>query len=835
VLLRFPPVGHLVAVCLASFTLAAVPLGAFGSFTPLWYANAVGVVALLRHPRGTWPVLLPAIYAVDALALAVFGDGPALLYAACHAVEIGLVAFLMQRFAGMPGPLLEGTRFTRMAAVFLLVPALSAAAAALIGAWTQAASFTQAFQAWYLASTLGLLVGGVTLLGWTDAALRKAFLHDLSRRRAAIVVGAALLSALLVHERDHQAAIFLTFPLMFGLTWFFGLLGATVGLLLTTLSAVLETLQGHGAFTLLAPAGSAMEERLETVQIYLAALLLSSVSLAVLHEKQKELTARVRSAAQARSEFLAAMSHEVRTPLTGVLGMVDLLVAEALTVRQRNYVETMQASGRHLLSVINDILDFSRIESGRLELERAEFQVPELTHDVVAIMQPLASARGIRLEVDLACPFPSTLVGDPLRIKQVLLNLVGNAVKFTHAGGVDVRVERLPGAEPDAARLCFEVRDTGVGIEPGQLERLFAPFVQADSSISRQYGGSGLGLAISKRLVDLMGGRIGAESTPGRGSVFRFELPVRPGHFLQPAVAGERPQPVLQPLRILVADDVETNRNILQAGLERLGHELAFAANGAEAVQRVQGGDFDLVLMDVQMPVMDGVEATRRIRRLAGPEAATPILGLTANVMAREREEYLAVGMNDCLMKPFEWEQLAAAVAHHGRRRPAARRDDPVPQPPAAAPLLLDASALSALAEMGDPKDVESLLRRALDGFAPACARMLACPAGAEEVRREAHHIRGTAGMLGLRAISEQAGRLESRPDAADVEQQVAALQETMVRTAEQLRARGLITGACAGESLQFERAQCSGSTGATVRRRFSPGDAGRNGRTATR
>jgi signal transduction histidine kinase len=425
---RLPPARNLVAVCLATFVLAAALLMAFGSSTPLWYANAVGVVALLRHPRRTWAVLLPAIYGVDALALALFGEPPALLYAGCHAIEIGLVAWLMQRFADMPGPLLEGTRFARMAAVFALVPVLSAAGGALLGAGIGSPSFAAVFQDRYLASTLGLLVGGVSLVGWTEAALREAFLQHLTRRRTAILLAGALVCALLVHERAHQAAIFLTFPLMFVLTWYFGLLGATIGLLLTTVSAVIETLQGHGAFTLLAPLGSSMEERLETVQLYLAALLLSSVPLAVLHEKQKVLMQRAHSAAQARSEFLAAMSHEIRTPMTGVLGMVDLLGAEDLTPRQHGYVTTMRNSGRHLLCVVNDILDFSRIESGRLDLERSEFEVPGLVESVRSMMHPLAAERGIELEIELASPFPSKLIGDPLRTRQVLVNLIGNVI-----------------------------------------------------------------------------------------------------------------------------------------------------------------------------------------------------------------------------------------------------------------------------------------------------------------------------------------------------------------------------------------------------------------------
>jgi signal transduction histidine kinase/FixJ family two-component response regulator/HPt (histidine-containing phosphotransfer) domain-containing protein len=788
VLLRFPAALDLLAVCLGSFVLAAAVLIAFGSFTPVWYANAIGVVALLRQPRSHWPVLLLAIFAVDALAFSLFGHGPALLYTACHVLEILLAALLAQQFAGV-GSLLEGTRFARTAAVFVLVPAVSAGAGALVGAWLEAASFVQVFRTWYLASTLGLLVVAMSLLGWTDTELRRSFLRQLSRRDAATLLAGAIVSALLVHERGHQAAVFFTFALMFALTWFFGLLGASVGLLFTTVSAFVETLQGHGVFILLAPPNSAVEERLETVQMYLGALLLSSMPLAVLHEKQKVLTERAHRASEARRDFLAAMSHEIRTPMTGVLGMVDLLGAEPLTARQRGYVNAMQTSGRHLLSVINDILDFSRIESGRLDLERADFELPGLLESVRSVMHPLAVERGIRLDMELAPDLPAVVVGDPLRLKQVLLNLLGNAIKFTSTGGVELRANPLPVREPGASWLRFQVRDTGVGIEPAQLQRLFAPFVQADSSISRQYGGSGLGLAISKRLVELMGGCISAESAPGQGSVFQVELPLQ-AVAAAPGVAGDAPAAEVPPLRILVAEDVETNQRILQVGLERLGHQLTFAANGAEALARLDEDDFDLVLMDVQMPVMDGVEATRRIRRSGGPKAAIPILGLSANVMAREREQYLSAGMDDCLTKPFDWPQLAAAVAQHGgagaAATPRASR-----RPVGAATGLLDEKALATL---GEPKQVEALVRGALEGFDTACRRMLDAATGPGEVRRQAHDISGTAGMLGLRAICEQAAELESMPEGAGLRQRLEALRHTITSTTELLVERGVIT-----------------------------------------
>jgi CheY-like chemotaxis protein len=478
-----------------------------------------------------------------------------------------------------------------------------------------------------------------------------------------------------------------------------------------------------------------------------------------------------------------------------VLGMVDLLAAEPLTQRQRSYVDAMRASGRHLLSVINDILDFSRIESGRLELDQADFALADVLESMRSVMHPLAVEQGIGLQTQLAPDIPPLLGGDPLRLTQVLLNLVSNAVKFTPGGTVQVRVQRLSEAGPGAIWVRFEVRDTGIGIEPQQLQRLFAPFVQADRSISRQYGGSGLGLAISKRLVELMGGRIGAQSTPGQGSVFHFEVPL---HARDPVPVGserESRRPDAAPRRILVAEDVEINRRILQAALGRRGHQLAFAANGAEAITQLEQRDFDLVLMDVQMPVMDGVEATRRIRGMDGPKAAIPILGLTANVVAREREQYLSAGMNACLMKPFDWDQIAAAIAQYAGAAPVPERPGSPAAPVAAdaTPGLIDEHALEGLREMGDPARVEALVRSALDSFGLACERMLAPGAGAAEVKREAHDICGTSGMLGLRGIWEEAAILQCAPEAVDIVQSVDALRRTVESTRELLEQRGVV------------------------------------------
>src|SRR3954452_18671985 len=371
-------------------------------------------------------------------------------------------------------------------------------------------------------------------------------------------------------------------------------------------------------------------------------------------EANAQLVARhegAESATRAMSEFLAVMSHEIRTPLTAVLGMADLLAAEQLSPRQRGFAEAIRTSDRHLLHVINDVLDFSRIEAGGLELERVDFPLGEVLEQVRSLMVPQAVERGLHLAFELDEHSPPIVKGDPTRLRQVLLNLVGNGLKFTHAGGVTVRMTSRPAGEGRFV-LRFEVEDTGIGIAPEQVADLFRPFAQADRSIARRYGGSGLGLAISRRLVGAMGGEIGVESAPGEGSRFWFEVPLERGDVLVAAERSAPEQASVRPLRVLVADDVEVNRELLGEVLGRHGHAVAFAADGAEAVALVARERFDAVLMDVQMPVMDGVEATRRVRALPPPACRVPVLGLTANVLEGERRRYLSAGMDRCLTKP---------------------------------------------------------------------------------------------------------------------------------------------------------------------------------------
>jgi len=639
-------------------------------------ANGVIVAGLLVLPRrlSPWFCLVCLSFNLCQNAMGQIDIGHSLLYAALNLALSLSVATLVRSFCGAATDLSRVRRLFTFAAIVTAAGTVEAAIGQVVTTLLEGnhSFFLHAWLQWSGEDSLGLLIATpAVLLPLKSGRAVYASTANVAERWLLLALAAAL--SLMAFSQGHSFALVLLYPLLMLTAFRAGPPWVFASVMTTAFVAIACTAHGLGPIALLAgktPYVAQFMIQLFVVSIFISAVPATSAlgernrdadRLKRIHVAARAARASAEAANHAKSQFLANMSHEIRTPLNGVLGMAQAMEHDALTDLQRERLDVIRKSGDMLLAILNDILDLSKIEAGKLELEQASFDLEDLARGAHAAFTAIANRKGLSFSLTVEGSAAGAYLGDSTRVRQILYNLVSNALKFTETGEVRVRIFGQPRG------FGMTITDTGVGIEPDRVAHLFQKFEQADASTTRKFGGTGLGLSICRELAHLMGGAITMESVIGRGSVFTVTLPLdRSAEAGALAAIASAPEAELgeRTLRVLAAEDNPVNQMVLKTLLHQAGVHPLLVGDGQAALAAWEAGDWDLILMDMQMPVMDGLDATRaiRAREAVTGRMRTPIIALTANVMSHQIATYIEAGMDRFVGKPIEVGELFAAI-----------------------------------------------------------------------------------------------------------------------------------------------------------------------------